>query len=80
MDIDAREWGGGYNTSCASNSVSPLVLSVVYHQERPVSVAGYRQISNIRRIKSQNLKVSRFVPQLSLRNLLKPDVKSRMKM
>ena len=41
---------------------------------------NYRQISNISRTKSQNLNVSRHVLQLSLRNLLKPGVKSRMKM
>ena len=34
----------------------------------------YRQFSNIRRTKYQNLNVSRLVLQLSLRNLLKPDV------
>ena len=40
----------------------------------------YRQFSNIRRTKSQNLKDSRTVLRLSLPNPLKPDVKSRMKM
>ena len=40
----------------------------------------YHQISNIRPNKSQNLNVSRIVLQLSYRNPLKPDVKSRMKM
>ena len=40
----------------------------------------YRQTSNIRHTKSENLNVSRLVLQLSLRNLLKPGVKSRMKM
>ena len=40
----------------------------------------YRQVSNIRRIKSQHLKYSRTVLRLSLPNPLKPDVKSRMKM
>ena len=40
----------------------------------------YHQICNIRRNKSQNLNVSRIVLQLSYRNPLKPDVKSRMKM
>ena len=40
----------------------------------------YRQVSNIRRTKSQNLKDSRTVLWLSLPNPLKPDVKSRMKM
>ena len=41
---------------------------------------GYRQVSNIRRTKSQHLKDSRTVLWLSLPNPLKPDVKSRMKM
>ena len=35
----------------------------------------YRQIFNIRRTKSQNLNVFRFVLQLSLHNLFKPGVK-----
>ena len=38
----------------------------------------YRQVSNIRRTKSQHLKDSRTVLRLSLPNPLKPDVKSRM--
>ena len=41
---------------------------------------NYRQISNIRRTKSQNLNVSRLVLQLSLYSRLKPGVRSRMKM
>ena len=40
----------------------------------------YRQVSNISHTKSQHLKDSRTVLQLSLPNPLKPDVKSRMKM
>ena len=40
----------------------------------------YRQISNMRRTYSQNIKVSRLVLQLSLRNLLKHGVKWNMKM
>ena len=39
----------------------------------------YRKISNIRRTKSQNLKDSRLVLQLSLPNPLKRGIKSRMK-
>ena len=42
-------------------------------------ISEYRQVSNIRHTKSQNLNVSCLVLQLSLRNLLKPGVKSRMK-
>ena len=41
---------------------------------------NYRKLSNIRRSKSQNLNVSRLGLQLSLRNILKPNVKWRMKM
>ena len=44
------------------------------------STQAYSRISNITRTKSQNLNVSRLVLQLSLCNLLKPGVKSRMKM
>ena len=40
----------------------------------------YRQVSNIRRTKSQLLKDSRTVLRLSLPNPLKLDIKSRMKM
>ena len=40
----------------------------------------YRKISNIRHTKSQNLNDFRFILQLSLSNLLKLGVKSRMKM
>ena len=40
----------------------------------------YRQISNIRRTKSQHLKDSHTVLRLSLENPLKPDIKSITKM
>ena len=40
----------------------------------------YCQISNISHTKSQNFNVFRLVLQLSLYNLVKPGVKSRMKM
>ena len=40
----------------------------------------YRQVSNIRRTKCQNLNDSRLVLQLSVPNPLKPSVKSMMKM
>ena len=42
-------------------------------------INAYRQISNIRRTKSQTLNVSCLVLQLSLPNPLKPGIKSRMK-
>ena len=40
----------------------------------------YRQISNVRRTKSQNSNVARLILQLSLHNLFKPGVQSEMKM
>ena len=40
----------------------------------------YRQVSNIRRTKSQHLRYSRTALRLSLPNPLKPDVKARIKM
>ena len=49
----------------------------------PIKVAtpaNYREVSNIRRTKSQNLNASRLILQLSLPNPLKPGVKMRMKM
>ena len=49
-------------------------------QAHPSLDADYRQVSNIRRTKSQHLNDSRTVLRLSLPNPLKPDVKSRMKM
>ena len=42
--------------------------------------AIYRQISNISRTKSRNLNASRLVLQLSLCNILKPGVETRIKM
>ena len=47
---------------------------ITLHREVP------RQVSNIRRTKSQHLKDSCTLLRLSLPNPLKPDVKSRMKM
>ena len=45
-----------------------------------LSLYHYYQFSNIRRIQSQNINVSRLVVQLTLPNPLKPDVKLRMEM
>ena len=50
------------------------------HWSGIVDFNTYRQVSNIRRTKSQHFKDSRIVLRLSLTNPLKPDVKSRMKM
>ena len=65
-----------------------ILSSIVLHHkwnkidriEEKVVKQNYRQISNIRYTKSQNLNVSRLVLQLSLYGLLKSGVKSRMKM
>ena len=46
----------------------------------PQSRVSYRQVSTIRRTKSQHLKYFPTVLRLSLPNPLKPGVKSRMKM
>ena len=45
-----------------------------------VFIDVYREISNIRRVKSQNLNDPRLVLELSLLNPLRPGVKSRTKM
>ena len=50
------------------------------HTTPPQGWFSYREISNIRRTKSQSFTVSRFGLQLSLRNIFKPSVKWRMKM
>ena len=46
--------------------------------DQPIAI--YRKIYNMRRTKIQNLNVSRIGLQLSMRNILKPSVKWRMKM
>ena len=51
-------------------------MHVVYKKQNELP----RKVSNIRRTKAQNLSVSRPVLQLPLPNLLKPRIKSRMKM
>ena len=56
-------------------------IHILYHildfvQQKKI----YRKISNIERTKSQHINVSRPGLQLSLRNILKPGVKLRMKM
>ena len=51
------------------------------HSRRDGSIPrDYRQVSNIRRTKSQNLEVSRLALQLPLCNIWKPGLKPRMKM
>ena len=58
-------------------------MNSAYYDLKPlneVKLGTYRQVSNIRRTKSQHLKDAHTVLRLSLPNPLKPDVKSRMKM
>ena len=67
-----------------SQVLIPSVGHIIYTTSRKpirlISIHNYRQVSNIRRTKSQHSKDSRTVLRLSLPNPLKPDVKSRMKM
>ena len=55
-------------------------MKYLVHQRYLTSHHEHRKVSNITRTKSQNLNDSRLVLQLSMSNLLKPGVKSRMKM
>ena len=60
---------------------SVKVIGIQSHLYKELAaIYMYRQVSNIRRTKSQHLKDSRTVLRLSLPNPLKPVVKSRMKM
>ena len=61
-----------------STDVHVVVLLLEIHLKK--YAIKYSQISNIRCTKSQNLNVSCLILQLSLRNPLKPGVKSIMKM
>ena len=58
--------------------VSAQFLLSIHDMEAPHII--YRNISNIRRTKSQNLIDSRVVLQLSLPNPLMPVIKSRINM
>ena len=62
-------------TTVLDNGIFPVSLWQVLMQYN----SDYRQIYNIRRIKSQTLNVSHFVLQLSLPNPLNPGVKSKTK-
>ena len=55
-------------------------MDVRIHMHIYMCIYMYRQVSNIRRTKSQHLKYYRTVLRLSFPNPLKPEVKSRMKM
>ena len=52
----------------------------IYSSDIHIHTKFYRIISNIRRIKSQNINVSRLRLQLPLSNILKPSVKWRTEM
>ena len=87
-------WGGvggvgGYNLDTAyiqricfkrEPLFAPFERHFVWTKPITQDKHNYRKVCNIRRTKSQNLSVSRPVWQLSLPNLLKPRIKSRMKM
>ena len=60
---------------CIAISMYAILLSTLASVVS--DIFNYRQVSNIRRTKSQHLKDSRTVVRLSLPNPLKPDVKSR---
>ena len=64
------------------NEKSCAILSVrgLHAVNTASQTSKYRQNSNTIRTKSDYLKVSRFILQLSLPNPLKPGFKSRMKM
>ena len=62
------------------DSSTPCLTSDVLAGRRNRLHNVYRQVSNIRRTKSQHLKDYHAVLRLSLPNPLKPDVRSRMKM
>ena len=62
-----------------------LMSLICQHNNKPsISSSGaysnYRQTSNTKRTESPNLNISRLILQLSFPNVLKPGVKSRMKM
>ena len=64
-------------TLLAHHSINPLRADFCFQE---TEIYMYRQVSNIRRTKFQQLKDSRTALRLSLPNPLKPHVKSRMKM
>ena len=64
----------------SSTNVHDSPLEAVQTAAKQLRRITYRQVSDIRRTKSQHLEDSRTVLRLSLPNPLKPDVKSRMKM
>ena len=60
--------------------IDPFRVGVEQIRQWTRTLGNYRQVSNIRRTKSQHSQDSRTVLRLSLPNPLKPDLKSRMKM
>ena len=68
-----------------SDHISSIILQMVKKvfyscHDTYFVLSYYRKVSNIRRTEFQNINDSRPVLQLSLPNLLKPCIKSRMKM
>ena len=61
-------------------SKASLTFVKVKSEDLLFCLQNYRKISNIRRTKSQNLNVSRFILQLFVPNPMKPGVKLEMKM
>ena len=69
------------NLAEISSDIPVYVFSITTYKEvHKNKVYTYRKVSNIRCTKSPNLNDSRLVLQLSLSNILKPGIKSRMKM
>ena len=76
--------GAGIHITFDANSKTQIVCLPLFHfgsdegshESLNIPSFTYRQVSNIRRTKSQHLNDSRGVLRLSLPNSLKPDVKS----
>ena len=64
----------------ATTFLHKVELMVHSPHRMPYYESNYRKVFNIRRTKFQNLSDSRAALQMSLPNLLKPCIKSRMKM
>ena len=74
----AQHWTLGHAFRYKTNHL-PLASPILSLLTTSHATGSYRKISNIRRTKSKNLNVSRLFLQLYLCNILKPVVKSRMK-
>ena len=71
-----------FRVAClALRQLTPVKVEAQTQQNTTLCMESpYRKIYNIRRTKSQNSNISCFGLQLSLRNILKPGVKWRIKM